>query len=159
MQDEQEDNLSDYNDDPQYAGSRTNAQPPSHTPVQTPPNLNSKSEGDEEDGNDLEEGQEPEEDIRSAELAQREQIHKEFEALSLRLSENGWKMRMKVWVDPDQAFKPMPMTAPTKTLAEVLQTVPLEDAVQISEFQGLGAPATKNVPFFLKIRKLYFGRV
>jgi hypothetical protein len=44
---------------------------------------------------------------------------------------------MKVWADPDQAFRPMPMTAPTKTLAEVLQTVPLEDAEQISEFQGL----------------------
>jgi hypothetical protein len=29
------------------------------------------------------------------------------------------------------------MTAPTKTLAEVLQLVPFEDAEQISEFQGL----------------------
>jgi hypothetical protein len=57
--------------------------------------------------------------------------------LSSKLTENGYKMRMKVYADPDQAFRTMPMTAPTKTLAEVLQTVPLEDAEQISEFQGL----------------------
>ena len=29
----------------------------------------------------------------------------------------------------------------------------------IDGLEALGAPATKNVPFFLKIRKLYFGRV
>ncbi len=46
-------------------------------------------------------------------------------------------MRLKVWADPEQAFRPTPMTAPTKTLAEILQTVPLEDTAQISEFQGL----------------------
>jgi hypothetical protein len=119
---EQEDNLSDYNDDPEYTANNGSGQPDSHTPTQTPLNLDSEDEGDEEDGNGLEEGQEPEEDIRSAELAQRERYHKEFEVLSLRLSENGWKMRLRVWADPDQAFKPMPMTAPTKTLAEVLQT-------------------------------------
>ncbi len=134
---DEDDGLREYTmliNDPQYNSGNFNPQPPSHTPPQTPINLDSE---DDKDGNGSEEGQEPEEDVRSAELAQREKYHKEFEALSLRLSENGWKMRMKVWADPDQAFKPMPMTAPTKTLAEVLQTVPLEDAVQISEFQGL----------------------
>jgi hypothetical protein len=82
--------------DPQYAGSGNNAQPPSHTPPQTPTNLES-----EEDGSDPEEGHEPEEDTRSAELARIERTQREFEALSSKLSENGWKMRMKVYGDRD----------------------------------------------------------
>jgi hypothetical protein len=63
-----------------------------------------------------------------------------FKSLKLFLKDyqkNGYKMRMKVWADPAQSFRPTAMTAPTKTLAEILQTIPLEDAEQISEFQGL----------------------
>jgi hypothetical protein len=82
MQNEgEEDDLLDYTtliNDPQYAGLRSNAQPPSHTPVQTPINLDSESEGDEGDGKGLVEGQEPETDIRSAEIALIEQRQREL---------------------------------------------------------------------------------
>ena len=132
-----EDGLVDYND-PDFD---TKEQPPSNTPIQTPQNLDSESEGEEEQAQieeeeakrDLEEGRKADEDI----LARREKHHKEFEALSNKLSENGYKMRMKVWSDPSQSFRPRPMMAPTRTLAEILQTIPLEDAAQVSEFQGL----------------------
>jgi hypothetical protein len=125
-----EDDLVDYNEDDECVA--LHGQPPSHTPVQTPQNLDSDNEGEEEQAKreeeeakrDLEKGRKADEDI----LARRENHHKEFEALSNRLSENGYKMRMKVWADSSQAFRPMPMTAPTKTLAEILQTIPLEDA-------------------------------
>ena len=72
MQNEQEDELLDYNDDPEYTA--IHGQPPSHTPTQTPLNLDSEDEkeGEGEGGNGLEEGQEPEENIRAAELTQRE---------------------------------------------------------------------------------------
>ena len=102
-------------------------QPHSHTPVQTPQNLDSDSEGEEERvkreeeeaKRDLEEGRKADEDIMTAELDRRAKHRKEFETLSLRLSENGYKMRMKVWADPTQSFRPTSMTAPTKTLAEM----------------------------------------
>ncbi len=44
---------------------------------------------------------------------------------------------MKVYADREQSYRTMSMTAPTKTLAEILQLVSLEDAEQISAFQGL----------------------
>jgi hypothetical protein len=129
-----EDDLVDYND-PDFD---TKEQPSSRTPVQTPQNLDSDSEGEEVQAKrDLEEGQKTDEDITAAELARRAKRIQEFETLSLRLSENGYKMRMKVWADPTQSFRPTPMTASTMTLAEILQTIPAEDAEQISEFQGL----------------------
>ena len=143
-----EDDLVDYND--------IKDEQSSNTPVQTPPKLDSESEGEdlvkrEKEAKsdvaqkDLEEGLKA---VEAAELArvtkniqeQEERKAKriqEFETLSLRLSENGYKMRMKVWADPNQAFRPMSMTAPTNTLADILQTIPSEDAEQISEFQGL----------------------
>ena len=129
-----EDDLVDYND-PEFITDGT--QTHSHTPGQTPQNLESDSEGEEvqakrqeeeEAKRDLEEGQKADEDIRAAELARRAKRIQEFETLSLRLSENGYKMRMKVWADPNQAFRPMSMTAPTNTLADILQTIPSEDA-------------------------------
>jgi hypothetical protein len=145
-----EDDLVDYNEDELLDYNDPNAfrdeQPSSHTPTHTPRNLDSENEGEDEITEDpvegvmrdlVEEGRKADEDIRAAELAKREKRLKEFEALSLKLSENGYKMRMKVLADPTQAFRPMPMTAPSKTLAEILQTVPSEDAEQISEFQGL----------------------
>ena len=94
-----------FNDDPT----------PSHTPPHTPIALSDENEGKGEDRKDLEEGQGPEEDRRATESARREKRHKEFEALSLKLSDNGYKMRLKVWADPEQAFRPMPMTAPIST--------------------------------------------
>ncbi len=133
MQKEESDELAAFealygNLDENVAGENGSGQIPSHSPPHTPMALENENEGEEEVKRDLEEGQKREEDMRAAELDRREKRHKEFEALSLRLSENGYKMRMKVWAEPTQAFRPMPMTAPTKTLAEVLQTVPLEDA-------------------------------
>jgi hypothetical protein len=90
---EEEDGLVDYNEDPENAASH--AQPPSHTPNQTPLNLNSDSEGEEvEDKRQeeaakraLEEGRKADEDS----LARRMKHLQEFEALSNRLSENGYK--------------------------------------------------------------------
>ena len=131
-----EDTLVDYNDlDPD-----TKQQQSSHTPVLTPQKLDSESEGDDEvkrekAERDLEEGQEAK-SIREHETRKAKRIQ-EFETLSQRLSENGYKMRMKVWADQTQSFRPMSMIAPTMTLAETLRTIPLEDAEQISEFQGL----------------------
>jgi hypothetical protein len=128
---EDDDELVDYNED--LSASRT--------PVQTPLNLNSDDEGEEEEDKRqeeaakrvLEEGRKADEDN----LARRVKHLQEFETLSNRLSENGYRMRMKVWSDPTQAFRPMSMTAPTKSLAEIPQSIPLEDAAQVSEFQGL----------------------
>ncbi len=54
-------------------------------------NLDSESEGEGEDKRDLEEGQKANEDIRATELARREKHHKEFEVLSNKLPENGYK--------------------------------------------------------------------
>ena len=137
MQTKQEgetDHLIDYNEvDPDFDGVPGSKQPTSHTPVQTPLNLESDSEDEEKDGNDPEEGQELEQDEKSPELARIERAHREFEALSNKLSDNGFKMRMKVYADPEQAYTYMPMTTPNRSLAEILQLVPLEDAEQISE--------------------------
>jgi hypothetical protein len=137
-QEGEDDDLVDYNEqDPDYEGIPGSNQPASHTPSQTPLNLESESENEKEDSSDLEEGQAQEEDDKSPELARIERAHREFEALSNKLSENGFKMRMKVYADPEQAYKYMPMTTPNRSLAEILQLVPLEDAEQISAFQGL----------------------
>ena len=95
---EQEDGLVDYND----------PLTPSHSPVQTPLNLNSDSDGEEEEDKRqeeaskraLEEGRKADEDA----LARREKHLQEFATLTNRLSENGYRMRMKVWSDPTQAF-------------------------------------------------------
>ena len=130
-----EDDLVDYND-PDVL----NDEQPSHTPVQTPQALDSENEGEdevkgEEVERDLVESQEAK-SIREHEAMKAKRIQ-EFEALNQRLSENGFKMRMKVWADPAQSFRPISMIASSMTLAETLREVPLEDAEQISEFQGL----------------------
>ncbi len=93
MQNEQEDELLDYNEDPDCAGNNGSGQHMSNTPVQSPMSLvSNENEGEEggEDRNDLEEGQEPERDTKSAELARIEQRQREFDTLSTRLTENGW---------------------------------------------------------------------
>jgi hypothetical protein len=86
---EDEDVLVDYNDDPEYVA--LHGAPPSYTPVQTPQNFDSDSEGEEvqakreeeEAERDLEEGRKADEDIRAAELARRVKHLQEFEALSV----------------------------------------------------------------------------
>ena len=111
-----EDGLADYNDPDVFKNEQS-----SHTPVQTPQKLDSESEGDdevkrEEAERDLEEGQEAK-SIREHEARKAKRIQ-EFETLSQRLSENGYKMRMKVWADPTQSFRPITMIASTMTLAD-----------------------------------------
>ena len=63
MQDKQEDendDLVDYNEDPELGGVPGSSQPTSHTPVQTPQSLVSEDEDENEDRNNLEEGQDQE---------------------------------------------------------------------------------------------------
>ena len=109
----EDDELVDYNDIDEGKQS-------SNTPAQTPESLASDSEED-----------------KSPELVRIERAQREFEALCNKLSDNGFKMRIKVYADPEQSYKYMSMKAPNRSLAEILQLVPLEDAAQISEFQGL----------------------
>ncbi len=123
MQDKPKDeieDLIDYNEDPELGGVLGSNQPIAHSPTQSPQSIASE-----------------EEDDKSPELLRIEQAQREFEALSNKLAENGFKMRMKVYADPEQSYKYMTMKAPNRSLAEILQLVPFEDAAQISEFQGL----------------------
>ena len=116
----------------------------SHSPVQTPLSLKSDGDSDEVDSDlekgqdinmDIEEGQEIEMDSTSTQQALVERKQKEFGILTEKLEENGWRLRYKVFQDPLQTNLAISMNASTRTLAEILQSVPLEDAVQISEFQ------------------------
>jgi hypothetical protein len=147
MQSDEKDDLLDYNEIEEYnksSGQHAKVKTPSHSPTQTPPSLKSDEDSDEVDSDlekdqdtkiDLEEGQEIEMDTTSSQQALVERKQKEFETLTERLQENGWGMRYKVFQDPFQSNLAIPMNASTRTLAEILQSVPLEDAEQISEFQ------------------------
>ena len=106
----------------------------SHSPKQTPPSLKSDEDSDEVDS-DLDNGQDVEMDSTSTEQALVERKRKEFDTLTEKLQENGWRLRYKVFQDPKQTNLAITMNASTRTLAEILQSVPLEDAAQISEFQ------------------------
>ena len=121
------------------AGENGSRQHKSYTPHHTPTDLISEDEdeGDKSDEsrNDLEEGQEIEMDSSSTQQALIERKQREFDLLSARLEENGWKLRLKVFADPLQANLAISMNASTRTLAEILQLVPLEDAEQISELR------------------------
>ncbi len=117
----------------------------SHSPKQTPPSLRSDEDSDEVDSDlgkgqdtnmDIEEGQEIEMDSTSTQQAFVERKQKEFDTLTAKLEENGWRLRYKVFQDPLQSHLAISMNSSTRTLAEILQYVPVEDAEQISEFQG-----------------------
>ncbi len=111
-----EDGLEDYNEHPEYAKMGNAGQHISHTPPQTPTILNnSDSEEGDEDRNDSEEGQEIEVDTQSAQQALVEQRQKQFDILSTKLEENGWKLRLKVFADPLQANLAMSMNASTRS--------------------------------------------
>ena len=116
------DELVDYNEDPELGGVPGSNQPIARSPTQSPQSIKSDNE---------------EEDDKSPELLRIEQTQREFAALSEKLAENGFKMRMKVYADPEQSYKYITMKPPNRSLAEILQLVPFEDAAQISEFQGL----------------------
>ena len=91
-----EDDLVDYND-PDF--DKKDEQTTSNSPVQTPQALDSENEGEdevkgEEVERDLVESQEAK-NIREHEERKAKRIQ-EFQALNQKLSENGYKMRMKV---------------------------------------------------------------
>jgi hypothetical protein len=155
MQSKEEEDISDYinlvaefNESlGQHAEDKSSPAPEhtSHSPTLTPPSLKSDEDSDEVDSDletgqdikmDIEEGQEIEMDSTSTEQALVEREQKEFDTLTSQLEENGWRMRYKIFRDPLQSNLAISMNAATRTLAEILQSVPLEDAVQISEFQG-----------------------
>jgi hypothetical protein len=82
----EEDNLEDYNEDPEYAYMGNAGQHTSYTHPQTPTILNnSDSEEGDEDRDDSEEGQEIEMDTQSAQQALVEHGQKEFNILSSKL--------------------------------------------------------------------------
>jgi hypothetical protein len=88
----EEDNLQDYNEDPEYANMGNTGKHPSHTPPQTPTGLTSDdSEGEVNDENesDLEKGQEVEMDSSSTQQALVERRQREFDILSTKLEDNG----------------------------------------------------------------------
>ena len=81
----------------------------SHSPVQTPPGLKSDEDSDEVDSDletgqdikmDIEEGQEIEMDSTSTQQALVERKQKEFDILTAKLEENGWRLRYKVFQIP-----------------------------------------------------------
>ena len=140
MQKVEDDEIAAFNElfgetDAEENGSRQHA---SHTPPHTPAELISEDEdeGDEsdEDTNDLEEGREIEMDTTPTQQALIEHKQKDFDILSKRLEDNGWQLRLKIFADPLQSNLAISMNPSTRTLAEILQLVPLEDAEQISEF-------------------------
>ena len=139
--------LEEYSENPgQHAKVKTPSPAPdctSHSPTQTPPSLKSDEDSDEVDSDlekgqdttmDMEEGQEIEMDSTSTQQALIERKQTEFNTLTERLEENGWRLRYKVFQDSVQTSLAIPMNASTRTLAEILQSVPFEDAAQISEF-------------------------
>ncbi len=90
----------------------------SHSPKQTPPGLKSDEDSDEVDSDletgrdikmDIEEGQEVEMDSTSTEQALVERKRKEFDTLTEKLQENGWRMRYKIFRDPLQSNLAIPM--------------------------------------------------
>ncbi len=141
MQNSANDELVDYNEleEENVNGS---GQHTSRSPVQTPLSLKSDEDSDEVDsdiGNgqdtnmNIEEGQEIEMNSTSTQQALVELKQKEFDILTSKLEENGWRLRLKVFEDPLKSNLAISMNASTRT---ILQFVPSEDAEQISEFRG-----------------------
>ena len=64
------------------------------------------------------------------------QIAQQQDSLSDVLAENGFRLRQRISRDVVQATIPVPMTAPTRPLVEVLSLIPREDAEQISLYHG-----------------------
>ncbi len=58
------------------------------------------------------------------------------ESLTDRLHFNGSKMRQIINRDPVQSRRAISMKAATRSLEEMLEEIPLEDAEQVSTFQG-----------------------
>jgi hypothetical protein len=63
--------------------------------------------------------------------------HSKARRLEEKMIEEGLRLRQLVCRDLVQSHKTISMQAPTRSLTEILQLVPEEDARQVSQFQGL----------------------
>ena len=78
-------------------------------------------------------------DMNAWQLSQESEneIHSKARRLEQAMVEEGLRIRQLVCRDLVQAHKSISMQAPTRSLTEILQLVPEEDARQVSQFQGL----------------------
>ncbi len=65
------------------------------------------------------------------------ETHSKARRLEEEMVEEGLRIRQLICRDLVQTHKSISMQAPTRTLTEILQLVPEEDARQVSQFQGL----------------------
>jgi hypothetical protein len=93
-----------------------------------------KEDQDEDMGDSQEEKSETHSELTVTARA-RLQLAKQ-DALSDVLAENGFKLRQRISRDSVQAIIPVPMTALTRPLVEVLSLIPREDAEQIGLYHG-----------------------
>ena len=133
---DQEDQLVDYNEYDENGNiveaPRETAEENSHSPITSPMPL--AEDQDEDMGEGQEEASETHSQLTVLERA-RVQLPQQ-DALSDTLAENGFRLRQRISRDIVQAIIPVPMTAPTRPLAEVLSLIPREDAEQISLYHG-----------------------
>jgi hypothetical protein len=133
---DQEDQFVDFNDYDENGNiveaPRETEQVNSHSPTTSPmPSI-------EEQGEDMGEGQEEASETHS-QLTVLERTRLQLaqqDTLSDVLAENGFRLRQRISRDVVQAIIPVPMTAPTRPLVEVLSFIPREDAEQISLYHG-----------------------
>jgi hypothetical protein len=128
---DQEDELVDVNDYDENGNiveaPQETAQENSHSPTTSPIPL--IKERDEDMGESQEEASETHAQLTVQEV-------NVADALSDMLAENGFRLRQRISRDIVQAIIPAPMTAPTRSLVEVLSLFPTEDAEQISLYHG-----------------------
>ena len=133
---DQEDQLVDYNEYDENGNiveaPRETAEENSHSPITSPMSLAEDQDEDMVEGQ--EEASETHSQLTVLERA-RVQLAKQ-DALSDTLAENGFRLRQRISRDTVQAIIPVPMTAPTRPLVEVLSLIPREDAEQISLYHG-----------------------
>jgi hypothetical protein len=126
---DQEDQLVDYNEYDENGNiveaPRETAQENSHSPTTSPMSLA------EDQDEDMSEGQEEASETHSQLTVlerTRSQIAQQQDSLTEKLAENGFRLRQLISRDIVQAIIPVPMTAPTRSLVEVLSLIPREDA-------------------------------
>jgi hypothetical protein len=66
------------------------------------------------------------------------------DALSEMLIENGYKLRQRISRDNVQTSITVPMTAPTRSLVDVLSLIPREDAEQIAAARGMVGESSRG---------------
>ena len=134
---DQEDQLVDYKEYDENGNiveaPQETAQENSHSPTTSPMPL--AEDQDEDMGEDQEEASETHSQLTVLERT-RLQIAQQQDNLSDVLAENGFRLRQRISRDVAQAIIPVPMTAPTRPLVEVLSLIPREDAEQISLYHG-----------------------